>query len=85
MSEQGFLNAYFDKDTELVIEAEQYNCMPQHRCFFKSNNVSILHFTIIKPKTIIREFRCWLRGIRNMCNIWSEYRRELTSFVDVPV
>jgi hypothetical protein len=50
MSEQGFLNAYFDKDTDLVIEAEQYNCMPQHRCFFKSNNVSILHFTITKTQ-----------------------------------
>lgn len=82
MSEQGFLNAYFQPVTELSIPAETYNCMPANRCFVESKNVSIAHFTIIKPKSILWKLRCWYEGIIDMCNAWSQYQRELDTVVD---
>jgi hypothetical protein len=82
MSEQGFLNAYFEPSTELSIPAETYNCMPANRCFVESNNVSIAHFTIIKPESIVWKLRCWYEGIIDMCNAWSQYKRELDTVVD---
>jgi alpha-N-acetylglucosamine transferase len=82
MSEQGFLNAYFQPSTELSIPAETYNCMPANRCFVESKNVSIAHFTIIKPESILWKLRCWYEGIIDMCNAWSQYKRELDTVVD---
>lgn len=82
MSEQGFLNAYFKPSTELSIPAEKFNCMPTNRCFVESKNVSIAHFTIIKPESILWKLRCWYAGIIEMCNAWSQYKRELDTMVD---
>lgn len=82
MSEQGFLNTYFKPDTELVFPAEQYNCMPMHSCFFGSKNASILHFTYVKPESILWKFRCWLKGILEICNEWSDFKREVDASVD---
>jgi hypothetical protein len=82
MSEQGFLNAYFKASTELSIPAETFNCMPTNRCFVESKNVSIAHFNIIKPESILWKFRCWYAGIIEMCNAWSQYKRELDTVVD---
>lgn len=81
MSEQGFLNAYFKPLTELSIPAETYNCMPANRCFVESKNVSIAHFTIIKPESILWKLRCWYEGIIDMCNAWSQYKWELDTVV----
>jgi hypothetical protein len=82
MSEQGFLNTYFNPETELVLPAEQYNCMSMHVCFLGSKNASILHFTNIKPESILWKFRCWQKGVLETCNAWSALRHELDASID---
>lgn len=84
MSEQGFLNLYFNPDTELVFPSEQYNCMPIHACFLGSKNASILHFTYVKPESILWKIRCWQKGILETCNEWSGFKRELDASIDRP-
>jgi hypothetical protein len=82
MSEQGFMNVFFQRVTELSIPAEKYNCMQAHKCFVQSKNVSIAHFTMIKPESILWKFRCWNEGIIDLCNAWSEYKLELDTVAD---
>jgi hypothetical protein len=82
MSEQGFLNTYFTPETELVFPAEQYNCMSMHPCFLGSKNTSILHFTNVKPESILWKFNCWQKGVLEACNEWSAFRRDLDASIE---
>jgi hypothetical protein len=76
-ADQGFLNDYVTRDMELVLPAEQYNCMLPETCFFETKNTSIAHLTLVKPKSTMWQMRCWLNNISSMCNAWTSYRREL--------
>jgi hypothetical protein len=76
-ADQGFLNDYVTRDMELVLPAEQYNCMLPETCFFETKNTSIAHMTLVKPKSTMWGMRCWLNNISNMCSAWTAYRREL--------
>ena len=77
MSEQGFMNAYFEPKAELLVLGDRYNCWPAHRCFVESDNVSIAHFTYIKPKSFMWKLRCRYLGISSMCRAWGQYTQNL--------